>query len=187
MDIGHSRRSVIKRIAAAGVAAVSASAGNRAAGGQIGVDSGGVGLRREDFEAAYGIGVAVGPIERHANVVAGVPGATVYAQYMGEVVAHLEVRWQDATPTGSVDWQTAYEASRFLMPADAVYLDQFWLPATPEGPVEIVGHLYESAQLNEAHHGFGRLLVLFQRIGGDTGAAGPLIPAVTITKAAIGQ
>ncbi len=144
-------------------------------------------MRREDFEAASGVGVGGNPTERHANVVVGVPGATMYTQYTGEVVAHIDVRWQDAAPEGGVDWQTAYNASLCLMPVDAVYLDQFWMPATPEGPVEMVGHLYESAQLDEAHHGFGRLLVLFQRIDSASGVTGPIVPAVTITKAAIGQ
>ena len=190
MDAYRSRRSLVKLVAGAGVAAVPALSLSRVAAQDVGVDSGGIGLRRADFEAAYGVGVDAQSLTIYENVTIGVPGAKVYAQYRGEIVEHLEVRWSQATQAGGIDWGTAYQAAMLLLPVDAEHRDQFWMPATPEGPVEIIGHTYESQALNTYHYNLGRILVLFQReyvqLTPNTPNE-PIVPAVTLTMAEVPQ
>ena len=56
--------------------------------------------------------------------------------------------------------------------------------------MEIIGHTYESQALNLVSFNLGRILVLFQRDLSQINPAsldGPLIPAVTITMAEVGQ
>lgn len=190
MDTYQSRRTLLKLAAGAGAMAVPALAASRASAQDVGVDSGGIGLRRVDFEAAYGVGVDAQSLVIYENVTIGVPGATVYAQYRGEIVEHLEVRWSMATQYGGVDWGTAYQEAMFLLPVDAEYRDQFWMPATPEGPTELIAHTYESQALNTYHYNLGRILVLFQReyvqLAPNTPNE-PIVPAITLTMAEVGQ
>jgi hypothetical protein len=106
------------------------------------------------------------------------------------VVKHLEVRWSHATLIGGVDWKEAYQAAVALFPVDASHRDQFWMPPTPEGPVELTGHMYESEELDTASFNLGRVLVRFQRVYAQRNPgsiAAPIVPAVTLTKAEIGQ
>ena len=164
--------------------------GRLAAAQQYGVDSGGIGLLRRDFEAAYGVGVDAQHLTIYDDVTIGVPGTIMYAQFRGDVVEHLEVRWSEALQDGGVDWGTAYHEATFLLPVDATLLDQYLVPTTPEGPVEFIAHVYESAQLNEANANLGRVLVIFQReyvqLAENTPVE-PIVPAVTLTMAEVPQ
>ena len=189
MDAVQSRRTLVKLVAGAGVA-MAAGAMPRPAMGQGPLASGGIGLLRNEWELVYGAGNALQSLVEYPNVSIGVPGAKAYAGYRGDLLVHLEVRWSQATQAGGVDWGTAYQAALLLMPADTEYRDQFWMPATPEGPVEIIGHTYESPDLNAAYYNLGRMLVLFQRVESQQNAgsmAETIGPAVTITLAEVGQ
>jgi hypothetical protein len=190
MDASHSRRTVMRMVAGAGPAPLAVGAANRAAAQQYGVDSGGIGLLRVDFEEAYGVGSDVDGVTEYANVEVGIPGATMYTDFRGEVVDHIEVRWSEATQSGGVDWATANQAATFLLPVDAQHLDQYWVPATPGGPIEPIAHTYESAQLTEANYGLGRVLLIYQRKYVQMNASAPLeviVPAVTLTMAEVPQ
>jgi hypothetical protein len=180
----------MKLAAGAGVARLALPAGHAVAAQQVGVDSGGVGLLRVDFEAAYGAGSPWEQLFIHENVNVGVPGTTMYAEYRVDVVDHIEVQWANTTQAGGIDWATAYQTAMFLLPVDAVYRDQYWMPATPEGSTTLIAHLYESAQLNAANYNLGRVLVVFQRKDVRLNAgtmAEPIITAVTLTVAEVGQ
>lgn len=120
----------------------------------------------------------------------GVPGATAYAQYRGEIVEHLEVQWSRATQRGGVDWGMAYQVAMSLLPVDAELRDQFWMPATPEGPIEMIGHTCESQALNTAHVDLGRILVVFHRKYVQLDAtmpSEPVVQAVTLILAEVPQ
>jgi len=126
----------------------------------------------------------------YEGVTVGVPGATAYAQYRGEIVEHLEVQWSRATQGGGVDWGMAYQAAMSLLPVDAELRDQFWMPATPEGPIEMIGHTCESQALNTAHVDLGRILVVFHRKYVQLDAtmpSEPVVQAVTLTMAEVPQ
>jgi hypothetical protein len=177
-------------VAGAAMAPLAVGVVQRTAAQQYGVDSGGIGLLRVDFEAAYGAGSDVDGVTAYANVEVGIPGATMYAEFRGEVVDHIEVRWSEATQSGGVDWVTANQAATFLLPVDAQHLDQYWVPATPGGPIELIAHTYESAQLNEANNNLGKVLVIYQRKYVQMNASAPLeviVPAVTLTMAEVPQ
>lgn len=190
MNVMSSRRRLMQLAAGAGVAGL-AGMGTRALAAQpYGVDSLGVGLMRVDFEAAYGVGTPWNDLVVYQNTSFGVPGTTMYVRFRGEITSHIELQWSQATQSGGVDWGTANRTATSLVPIDAQYRDQYSLPATPEGPVSLVGYIYESAQLNEANYGLGRVLVLYQRAEAQMNAgsaAGPIIPAVTITMPDPGQ
>jgi hypothetical protein len=159
-------------------------------GQATGVASGGIGLLRRDFEAAYGAGTEAEGLVTYAAVGIGAPGATAYAQYRGDVLEHLEVQWVRVSQAGGIDWGTSYQAAMSLLPADAEYRDQFWLPATPEGPIEIIAHTYESAALNAAQYNLGRVLVTFHRRQAQLNPGTPAEPvttAITLTMAEVGQ
>ena len=190
METSQSRRTLMKPVAGAGIATSAARSAQLAVAQDTGVDSGGIGLLRWDFEAAYGPSTELEGLVEYPYVDVGVAGAKMYAQFRGDVVDRLEVRWAQAAQFGGIDWGTAYQAAVFLLPVDAQYRDQFWMPATPEGPMEIIGHTYENQALNLVSFNLGRTLVLFQRDLSQMNAAtldGPLIPAVTITMAEVGQ
>lgn len=181
------RRSVLRLAAGAGLAAMT---GQRALAQGTGVASGGIGLTREQLEARYGTGVDAESLTVFEGVTVGVPGTTLYAQFRGDIVEHLEVRWSMATQVGGVGWDVGYLAAMDLLPTDAAYRDQYWMPATPEGPTELIAHVYESPALNAAQYNLGRILVLFQRQMKQLNANAPLepvIPAVTLTMAEVGQ
>ena len=190
MGTAHTRRTVVRMAAGAGLAPLVVRTAHRTAAQQYGVDSGGIGLLRVDFEAAYGAGTDADGVTSYENVEVGVPGAKMYAQFRGEVVEHIEVRWSEATQTGGIDWATANQAAMFLLPVDAQHLDQYWLPETPEGPIELIAHTYESAQLNEASYNLGRVLVIYQRryVQQNPGSlVDVVVPAVTLTMAEVPQ
>jgi hypothetical protein len=179
------------RVAAgAGVAGLIGGEAIAAGAQQYGSDSLGIGLMRVDFEAAYGVGRPWNDLVVYDNTSFGVPGTTMYVGYLGEVVSHIELAWSQTTQAGGIDWGTAYQTAMSLLPIDAQHRDQYWLPATPEGPILVIGHVYESAQLNEANYGLGRVLVLFQRKDVQMNASArlePIITAVTLTMPSPGQ
>ena len=190
MSMLTSRRRLMQLAAGAGVARVAGVGPRAVAAQQYGTDSLGIGLMRVDFEAAYGAGVAWNNLTVYDNVTMGVPGAKMYVGYLGEVVSHIELGWSQTTQAGGIDWGTAYQTATSLLPVDAQHRDQYWLPATPEGPLLLIGHVYESAQLGEANHGLGRVLVLFQRKDVQLNASSPLEPiitAATLTMPSPGQ
>ena len=190
MNVVSSRRRLMRLAAGAGVASLAGLEPGRAAAQQAGVDSLGIGLRRADFEAAYGAGVPWNDLAVYDNVDLGVPGAKMYVGYLGEVVSHIELGWSLTTQAGGIDWASAYQAATSLLPVDAQQRDQYWLPATPEGPLLLIGHIYESAQLNAANLGLGRVLALFQRKDVQLNASAPLEPiitAATLTMPSPGQ
>lgn len=190
MNAYSSRRRLIQVAAGVGVARIAGVEPRAIAAQQYGSDSLGIGLMRVDFEAAYGTGVERDGLVVYENVSLGVPGAKMYVGYLGDVVSHIELGWSLTTQAGGIDWGTAYQTATSLLPVDAQHRDQYWLPATPEGPLMLIGHVFESAQLNEANHGLGRVLVLFQRKDVQMNASAPLEPiitAATLTMPSPGQ
>lgn len=179
MNMVTSRRRLVQVAAGAGLAGIAGVGPRVAAAQQTGTDSLGIGLMRADFEAAYGPGAAWNDLAVYENVNLGVPGTTMYVGYFGEVVSHIELGWSQTTQAGGIDWATAYQTATSLLPVDSQHLDQYWLPATPEGPLMLIGHLYESAGLGAANHGLGRVLVLFQRKDVQLNAGSPMEPIVT--------
>jgi hypothetical protein len=190
MKMIATRRRLMQVVAGAGLARLAGVEASAFAGQQYGSDSLGIGLMRVDFEAAYGVGTPWNSLFVYETVDLGVPGATMYAGYLGDVVSHIELRWSRATQVGGIDWPTANQTAISLVPVDAQMRDQYWLPATPEGPVMMIGNVYESAQLSEANHGLGRVLVMYQRKDVQMNASTPLEPvitAVTLTMPSPGQ
>lgn len=190
MNVFSSRRRLIQLAAGTGVARIAGVEPRAVAAQQYGADSPGIGLMRVDFEATYGTGVERDGLVVYESVTLGVPGAKMYVGYLGEVASHIELGWSLTTQAGGIDWVTAYQTATSLLPVDAQHRDQYWLPATPEGPIMVIGHVYESAQLNEANHGLGRVLVLFQRKDVHLNASAPLEPiitAATLTMPSPGQ
>jgi hypothetical protein len=190
MNVLSTRRRLMQLAAGAGAAGIAGVKPMLAAGQQSGTDSLGIGLMRADFEAAYGAGAERDGLVVYEGVTLGAPGAKMYVGYLGEVVSHIELGWSLTTQSGGIDWGTAYQTATSLLPVDAQHRDQYWLPATPEGPLMVIGHVYESAQLNEANYGLGRVLVLFQRKDVQMNASAPLEPiitAATLTMPSPGQ
>lgn len=179
MNVLSSRRRLMQLAAGAGVARMAGIEPRAVAAQQYGSDSLGIGLMRVDFEAAYGAGTEWNSLMVYENVNLGVPGAKMYVRYLGEVVSHIELGWSMTTQAGGIDWSTAYQTAMSLLPVDAEYRDQYSLPATPEGPMMLIAHVYESAQLSAANHGLGRVLVLFQRKDVQLNASAPREPIIT--------
>lgn len=185
-----SRRRLMQVAAGAGVAGIVGAGSNAIAAQPYGVDSLGLGLMRVDFEAAYGVGTPWNDLFVYENAAMGVPGTTMYVRFRGEITSHIELGWSQTTQAGGIDWGTAYQTATSLLPVDVQHRDQYWLPPTPQGPIMLIGHIYESAQLNEANYGLGRVLVLFQRKDVQMNASAPLEPiiiAATITMPDPGQ
>jgi hypothetical protein len=190
MNVLSSRRRLMQLATGAGAARIAGVESRASAAQQYGSDSLGIGLMRVDFEAAYGAGVDWNTLSVYDDVAMGVPGARMYVGYLGDVVSHIELGWSLTTQAGGIDWETAYQTATSLLPVDAQYREQYWLPATPEGPLMMIGHMYESAQLNEANSGLGRVLVVFQRKDVQLNSSSPLEPiitAVTLTMPSPGQ
>lgn len=190
MHMATSRRRLMQVAAGAGVARLAGVEASALAAQQYGSDSLGIGLMRVDFEAAYGVGTPWNDLMVYENVDMGVPGTKMYVGYLGDVVSHIELGWSLTTQAGGIDWGTANQTATSLLPIDAQHRDQYWLPATPEGPILVIGHVYESAQLNEANYGLGRVLVLYQRKDVQMNASAPLEPiitAATLTMPSPGQ
>ena len=100
-----------------------------------GVPSGGIGLPRQDWDAAHG------PGEVGQSLVTYEGGYEV--GFRDGVVAFVEVGWADP----GVPFADAEAAVLGLLPADARLLETFTAPATAGGPTGLLLHRYDSPAL----------------------------------------
>ena len=134
--------------------------------GQSDLESGGIGLDREAWEAIHG------PGEVGQSLVTYEGGTYAVGFEQGAVVI-LERSWE---AEGNVDPAVAAAEVADLLPADAELVESFFLPATEAGPVSLLADRYESRSLAGRYRGGeGRrtegILVLYQQVPAEGGFA----------------
>ena len=161
------------------VVALAAPASGSALGlGQAdGVESGGIGLSRADWEDRHGPGVA-------GQTYVTYEGGAYYVQFQDDVVSFVEFGWQDP----GVAFDQAEDAVREFLPADARLDERFYAPATAGGPISFLLHRYDSPALADALPGTGNpatggILVIYQ----ETPAPDRFEPNVSRVSIAVGS
>jgi hypothetical protein len=125
------------------------------------IDSGGLGLTRAEFEAAYGPGdpVETPPAIYDEVFVHGTQNGLLYVAYEGskseeeDVVVYLEFAWGGDGATE--DEATALVQS--FLPADAALDGVYFAPPTPDGPNALMTFHYFSDSLAGVSYGTGTL------------------------------
>ena len=141
------------------------------------LDSGGIGLSRDAWEDAYGDGEVLQAIVQYESPEEGLP---VYVGFEDDRIAHIEFRYSE-TQRGGLLEEDAIDLVETALPADADLIEEYFLPATPEGPVPLLAQRWESDDLGDVTVG-GRksILVVYQQAAAPSGP-GIIIPAITLT------
>lgn len=169
MDSQLSRRVLARMIVAGGLAASTGAAPSTlAARAQTnGIDSGGIGVTRVEFEQFFGPGTATQEYMEYTDPTYGGP------IYVGYDVVHvadsllnfLELQWSGVSQAGGLSVQMAADEVATVLPADARFVRQFWMGATPGGPIALRSEEWSSASLAAARDGKGTILVTYQQKG----------------------
>ena len=154
-----------------------ASGSARGLGQADGVESGGIGLTRADWEDRHG------PGEAGQNYVT-YEGGAYYVQFQDDVVSFVEFGWQDP----GVAFDQAEDAVLEFLPTDARLDESFYAPATAGGPISFLLHRFDSPALADALSGLGTqptggILVIYQ----ETPAPDSFEPNVARVSIAVGS
>lgn len=141
------------------------------------LESGGIGFSRDAWEDVYGNGEVLQSIVQYESPEEGLP---VYVSFEDDRVAHIEFRYSE-TQRGGLLEDDAIDLVEAALPADADLVEEYFLPATPEGPVPLLAQRWESDDLGDVTVG-GRdsILVVYQQAAAPSGP-GIVIPAVSLT------
>lgn len=189
MDTCQSRRHLMK--VTAGVAAVGFGAGpDRHVNGLVSaIEPDGIGMPRVKWEEEFGEGTPLQMLVEYENARSDVPGSPVYVRYRDQMVVHIELNWSHATQLGGIPVDDAADDVFALLPADAVFIETFDMPASPDGPIGLQAERHESEVLDNLV-GSGSILVVYQTKRAETNAGSEpvtVIPAVTLTVSVPGD
>ena len=146
------------------------------------LDSGGIGLSRDAWEDVYGDGEVLQSIVQYESPEVGLP---VYVGFEDDRVAHIEFRYSE-TQRGGLLEEDAIDLVESALPADAILIDEFAVPATPEGPMALRARRWGSNALGYVTGGETSILVIYQeKLVQQNPGSDPeiVIPAVTLTVA----
>jgi hypothetical protein len=148
------------------------------------IDSGGIGLSRDVWEAIYGEGEALQSLVRYETPEEGFPVYVGFVGFEDDRVAHIEFRYSEGTQLGGLAEADATAQIEAALPTDAELIDAFFVPATPEGPVSLRAQRWESDSLGDVTGAGTSILVIYQEtMAQQNPGSDPqvVIPAVTLT------
>lgn len=130
-----------------------------------GVDSGGIGLTRTEFERLFGPGTATQTYAAYTDPTYGGPIYVGYdsVRFEDGLLNFLELQWGGVSQAGGLSVQVAADEVATVLPADARFVRQFWMGATPGGPISLRSEEWSSASLASARGGRGTILVTYQQ------------------------
>lgn len=188
MNTHLSRRSLAMLVSGGAlVASGGLRASSRAVAQSNGIVSGGIGLTRTEFEQYFGPGEAT---QSYAQYLDPTYGGPIYAGYdfvnfNDGMLNFLELQWSMTTQAGGLDVETAANEVATLLPADAVYRRQFWMGATPGGPVSLRSEVWSSASLAAIRGGRDAILVTYQQKTGQLNPGSGMDMIVTTASIAV--
>jgi hypothetical protein len=97
----------------------------------------------------------------------------------------LELQWSMISQSGGLDVETAANEVATVLPADAVYQRQFWMGATPGGPISLRSEAWSSASLAAIRGGRGAILVTYQQKTGQLNPGSGMDMIVTSASIAV--
>lgn len=172
--LGATRRTVLAGISATGLAALLGASARTASAA---VTTGGIGLRRDEWEAVHGAGV---PGQAQVTY----EDERYYVGFTNGLVTFIETGWEDRN---GINLQNASQAVRALLPSDVELVETISFPATPAGPVALLALRYERAALPDLIGDLtgpdptATIVALYQLLAdGGTGPGGPLLARVSI-------
>lgn len=182
MDGSLTRRTLTGILAAGSLALATGTSLRTAAAAQSnGVNSGGIGLTRTEFERYFGPGEATQSYARYTDPTYGGP---IYAGYdfvnfPDGLLNFLELQWTGVNQAGGLlEGTAAYEVSTVL-PADAVFRKRYLMGATPGGPIILHSEEWTSASLAGVRNGRGSILVTYQAKMGSLNPGSPMETLMT--------
>ena len=146
----------------------------------VDIDSGGIGLSRDAWEQTYGEGEALQSLVRYKTA----KGFPLYVGFEDDRVAHIEFRYSEGTQLGGLTEDDVIAQVEQALPNDAILIDEFVVPATPEGPVALRAQRWGSNALGDVTGGETSILVIYQEktVQQNPGSDPQVvIPAVTLT------
>lgn len=183
----HSRRTVAMALASLGVGiGVDPFRGLRSSGAQSnGIESGGIGLSRGEWESIYGPGDAT---QTHVIYREPTYGGPIYvgfdfANFGDGLLDFLELQWSDASQAGGLAQEDASNLVSSLLPADVRLRETYLMGATPGGPIALRSQRWTSDSLDSLTNGRASMLVIYQETTGpspDRSGSDIVVTAATI-------
>ena len=161
-----SRRTLTRSLAVGGLALATGMTSRATAVAQgNGVASGGIGLTRAEFERYFGPGEATQNYAKYTDPTYGGPIYVGYdfVHFTDGLLNFLELQWRGVSQAGGLTVGTAVDEVATVLPADAQFVRQFWMGATPDGPIALRSEEWTSASLATARGGRGTILVTYQQ------------------------
>lgn len=187
MTSTHSRRTIVKGMTSLGIASIGPGPGLRA---KIpfhtnGIESGGIGLSRTEWENIYGLGEAT---QSHGVYRDPTYGGPVYigfdfVNFDDGLLDFLELHWPDVSEGGGLAQEEAAAQVSTLLPADVKLRESYFMGATPGGPTALRSQRWTSRALDVVTNGRASILVIYQeRTGQLPGSTGMdfIVTAATI-------
>lgn len=155
-------------------------------------EPGGIGLSRQDWEAVYGSGQATQVGTFYTNVTLPETGSDVLVRFTpdDQQIAFLEFSYDELGRAGGVSPSEAEGQSSGAIPIDSQLLEQFDLPATPEGPIALRIHHWESETVAALGGPNGSVMTMFQVIPTQQDfetASKSVVARMALTTLRIGQ
>ncbi|HEV2072565.1 MAG TPA: hypothetical protein VGR29_02890 [Thermomicrobiales bacterium] len=191
MDSLYSRRSLTWGLALLGIAA---SIGSRtrdvAALQSNGIQSGGIGLSRSEWENIYGPGEAT---QSHGLYVEPTFGGPIYAgfdfsAFEDGLLEFLEFQWTNVSQSGGLSPEDTVARVSAALLADAQHRETYFMGATPGGPITLRSERWTSRELDMVTNGRASILVTCQEKPiSFPGTDRPNATAVTVATIAVEQ
>ena len=153
-----------------------------------------IGLTRSEIEAIWG------PLEGQIDssrlypwdmYFIGTQKLAIYVAFADAGKPEESVVFAEADAVGDgLDWATANELLRTLIPDDVTDVESYELPPTPNGPIAINCYRYSSRSLAESPNGLGpgEILVTLQEVWSEEENAEPrLVKSIAIAVRSVGQ
>jgi hypothetical protein len=188
MKTSLTRRSLARLVAAGSLAIGAGPVSSRVLAAQTnGITSGGIGLTRAEFERYFGAGEAT---QNYAAYTDPTYGGPIYAGYdfvhfPDGMLNFLELQWSNVSQAGGLSVGTAADEVLTVLPADASYVRQFWMGATPGGPISLRSEEWTSASLAAIRGGRGTILVTYQERTGQLNPGSGMDLIVTAASIAV--
>ncbi len=157
MPSTQTRRTLLKR--SAGLAALAGIPAFRAVAAQSDIDSGGIGLTRDAWEAIVGAGTPLGDLVTYPNP--DLDGFTILAQFDGDRLTHLEFTYgeiqEDGLPEDDVRAQVLG-----ALPSDAGLVETFPVTEVNRDAPQYRVERFISEQLGAMSNGLASILLVTQ-------------------------
>lgn len=185
----RSRRTIVTGIASLGIASIGITAGPGLRAKTLfqtnGIESGGIGLSRTEWESTYGPGEAT---QSHGLYRDPAYGGPIYVgfdfvNFEDGLLDILEIQWSDVSQGGGLSQEEAAAQISILLPADAPLGESYFMGATPGGPTALRSQRWTSQALDVATNGRTSILVIYQERTGQL--PGSTVMDFTVTAATI--